>query len=154
MIEEEAEDICDIYLDITIDGLSLTYLRVEALDDHSDYEVLIPETVFSFSPHDFVHKPMHGLFNHDLPMLWDAQVSLIDGQSLQISRLEGFLDPVVLTYKKSPVAEPTTFSFSLEHALDAIDAEQKSGHYCMTIDYFDSKTARFLAIKDISITQG
>lgn len=60
----------------------------------------------------------------------------------------------MLTYQSSPSAKPSRFSFSLDHALDAIIAGQNSGHYCMTVDYYDSKTARFLAIKDISITQG
>ena len=54
---EVSEDNCDVYIDISLDGLSIVYLRVESLDNHHDYEVLIPDIVFSFSPDDFVSKP-------------------------------------------------------------------------------------------------
>ena len=66
-------------------------------------------------------------------MIRDAKVSVIDGQSLRMSRIRSFLDPVLLTYKSGPLAKPQKLSFSLEHALDAVKAPQKSGHYCMTV---------------------
>ena len=52
-------------------------------------------------------------------MIRDAKVSVIDGQSLRMSRIRSFLDPVLLTYKSGPLAKPQKLSFSLEHALDA-----------------------------------
>ena len=87
-------------------------------------------------------------------MLRDAKVSVIDGQSLRMSRIYSFLDPIILTYKAHPLAKPQKLSFSLDHVLDEVKSAQKSGHYCMTVNQMDSQPARFLAIKEITVTQG
>lgn len=82
----------------------------------------------------------------------DFRLELSDGQSLQLLRIQKFLDPVVLTYQASAESETQMVGFSLNEVIDARSGKQKSGAYSMTINQKTMTTRKFWAIHEVQIT--
>ena len=81
----------------------------------------------------------------------DALISVIDGQSLRLRKINNLLDPLVITYRGRPTKTAHTAIFSLDSVndVDVTHEEQQSGHYSMTVSQITGNMDHLVAIRDI-----
>ena len=75
----QAYNKCEVFLDVVIKGLSIVYIKVDVHQSQdTDHEVLIPETMYSFSPKDYINDPVN-YPRENKTMISDAKISIVDG---------------------------------------------------------------------------
>ena len=104
-----------MYVDVELDGLSFNFLKLESFAVYEDHEIILPVQVYSFAPHDFYQKDEK---METTNMNNDALISVIDGQSLRLSKINNLLDPLVVTYRGHPTKTAHTAIFSLDSVND------------------------------------
>lgn len=136
-------------------SLQFTYLKVDILDANEDFEVLIPEIVFSSLPETRLNTIAETNSDEALVMTRDVSISMVDGQSLRLHKIRDFLDPVILTYRRSPGEKAQTFRFSLQTMDDSTEqSKQNSGHYSFTTTEKTADTDSLVGLREIHVTQG
>ena len=51
----------------------------------------------------------------------DEIITISDGQSLRLRKLNNFLSPIVLTYRQNTTEKPETVTFSIESVRDKVE---------------------------------
>ena len=154
---EQEDDECAVFVQVELPGFQLTMLKVNHYSVEEDYEILVPEVVFSILPESF-HTVTEDSDETDqeevkpLLMEHDSTISVLDGQDLRLHRIVNLLDPVQFTYRSSPGGQTNTFQFSIETMNDSTGQKQNSGHYCMTVKDKTGETDPALAIREIHVT--
>ena len=49
------QETCQVYIDIEIAGLSVSFLLIDSLPSEMDHEILMPVPVFSFEPNSIFY---------------------------------------------------------------------------------------------------
>ena len=121
---EQEDDECAVFVQVELPGFQLTMLKVNHYSVEEDYEILVPEVVFSILPESF-HTVTEDSDETDqeevkpLLMEHDSTISVLDGQDLRLHRIVNLLDPVQFTYRSSPGGQTNTFQFSIETMNDS-----------------------------------
>ena len=80
---------CQVFVKTTLKGLSYTYFKVVRVEGRVEQnEVLFSSTVYS-----------NNYEIDDIEMNRDAVVAVSDGQSLRLSKIQSFLEPITITYR-------------------------------------------------------
>ena len=122
---DDPEELCQIYIDADIDGLSFLYVLAIKEDDSKGVANFVrAETVYDYE-------------DKENTMDRDAVIHDDGGQTLRLRRIGNNLDPIRLTYRKKAYEEAQSFVFSIDEVQDLDQRDSSghdtSGHYTMSV---------------------
>ena len=124
--KDDPEELCQIYIDADIDGLSFLYVLAtkEKEDSNGVANFVRAKTVYDYK-------------DSEKKMQRDAVIHDDGGQTLRLRRIGNNLDPIRLTYRKKAYEEAQSFVFSIDEVQDLDQRDSSghdtSGHYTMSV---------------------